>query len=309
MTTASTSSAPARPVRVCLYPDYEVWREAVTRGGGEVVPLEEADALFFVSEDLSELEPMLLPNVKWVFIGWAGTDFVTSRGLHIGRTWSCARGLYGVPVAEHALGLMLAAAKSIDTAVRARQWVPPGTRTLVSGKRALVVGAGDIGSALITRLDALGVRVTAMVNTPRDVAGAEDVITRAQLRDTLPDVQWVFLALSLSAETRHLIGSEELASISSDAWLINVARGQHVDTDALVEALRTGSIAGAALDVADPEPLPPEHELWSFDNVIVTPHSAVPMSVASELLTGRLEENVRRYMRGEELLGQFASAQ
>ena len=223
------------------------------------------------------------------------------------RKWSSARGLYGVAVAEHALALLLAGAKHLGPLERARRWTEPPDALLVAGKRALVVGAGDIGLALIPRLRSFGVEVTALVRTPRPVPGADAVITSAQLHEALPAHDFVILALSLTPESRQMIGATELGLMREDAWLVNVARGAHVDTDALVEALRSGSIAGAALDVVDPEPLPDDHPLWVFDNAVISPHSACPASLVADLLTDRLEENTRRFAAGEPLVSEFSA--
>ena len=103
--------------------------------------------------------------------------------------------------------------------------------------------------------------------------------------------------------TRHLVGARELAAMREDAWLVNVARGSLVDTDALVEALRSGSIAGAALDVTDPEPLPDGHPLWELPNALITPHVATPPEAERRHFAARVEENVRRLAAGEELEG------
>lgn len=298
---------PSRPPRVCIYAeDGDYYRDAVRRGGGEPARLEEADALFFMSADLDALKRMLLHNIKWVSIPWAGTDAVVDSGLHAGRLWSCGRGLYGDHVAEHALALMLAGTKRIDIAARERRWdFIEGDRPLVSGQSALVIGAGDVGLALVNRLSALGLRVTVLARTPRSVQGADRVIARSELHEVLPDCRYVFLAVALTSETRHIIGEVELALLPRDAWLVNVARGGHVDTEALVAALRQNAIAGAALDVVEPEPLPANHPLWRMDRVIITPHVGVTWSMAREGLARRLEENVRRFRRGARLVGQF----
>jgi len=111
------------------------------------------------------------------------------------------------------------------------------------------------------------------------------------------------LALALTPETTGIIGAAELAAMGSGAWLVNVARGRHVDTDALVAALRDGVIAGAALDVTDPEPLPDGHALWDLDNCIVTPHTADTIEMVVPLLADRIRKNVRLLAAGEPLEG------
>ena len=110
--------------------------------------------------------------------------------------------------------------------------------------------------------------------TTEPVPGAERTLATDALHDALPDARLVVLALALTPDTRHIIGAGELGAMHERAWLVNVSRGGHVDTDALVDALERGVIAGAALDVTDPEPLPDGHRLWSMANCIITPHSA-----------------------------------
>ena len=133
--------------------------------------------------------------------------------------------------------------------------------------------------------------------------GAARTLGTEDLHDALPGADVVFLALALTPETRHVIGAAQLAAMSPSAWLVNVARGAHVDTDALVDALRDGAIGGAALDVTDPEPLPDGHPLWSLPNVLITPHTANPWQTAQPLLARRITENLRRFAAGEPLLG------
>jgi phosphoglycerate dehydrogenase-like enzyme len=111
------------------------------------------------------------------------------------------------------------------------------------------------------------------------------------------------LALSLTPETRGIIGAEQLDLMGEAAWLVNVARGGHVDTDALVEALGKGTIAGAAFDVTDPEPLPDGHALWDLSNAIITPHTADTIDMVLPLLADRILSNVARFAAGEPLVG------
>jgi phosphoglycerate dehydrogenase-like enzyme len=113
----------------------------------------------------------------------------------------------------------------------------------------------------------------------------------------------VFVALALTPETEHIIGAPELELMDQDAWLVNVARGRHVDTDALVAGLAAGSIAGAALDVTDPEPLPDGHPLWDMPNCIITPHTADTIEMVLPLLAERIRTNVARFASGETLVG------
>ncbi len=118
----------------------------------------------------------------------------------------------------------------------------------------------------------------------------------------------MFVALALTAETTGIIGACELALMNSDAWLVNIARGKHVDTDALTAALERGQIAGAALDVTDPEPLPPDHKLWQLPNCILTPHTANTEPMLMARLVDLITANVTRFAAGKQLHGQIDQA-
>jgi D-3-phosphoglycerate dehydrogenase len=293
-----------RAIRVCAVPGYARWEEAIVRAGAEVAPIEDADVLVWGGHDFAELGPLLRPNVRWVQLGWSGVDGLSAAGLldDETRVWSTARGLYGVPVAEHAVMLMLAAAKRVRRYARAERWTD-ADGDLLAGRRALIVGAGDIAQALAKRLAAMDLHVTVLARTPRTVAGADEVRMMDELDAELPRADFVFLALALTPETRGIIGSAQLELMRPDAWLVNVARGAHVDTDALVAAVEAGAIGGAGLDVVDPEPLPDGHPLWTMDSVFVTPHTAVSPQATEALVAARLEDNLRRYRDGRPLVG------
>jgi phosphoglycerate dehydrogenase-like enzyme len=138
---------------------------------------------------------------------------------------------------------------------------------------------------------------------PEALPGAERTVRTDRLHDALPDARLVILALALTPETRHIIGAAELEAMHDHAWLVNVSRGGHVDTDALVDALGRNAIAGAALDVTDPEPLPDGHSLWSMANCLVTPHNAGSSGAVMRLLADRVHDNVARLGAGQPLLG------
>jgi phosphoglycerate dehydrogenase-like enzyme len=135
------------------------------------------------------------------------------------------------------------------------------------------------------------------------LAGAERTLVVDRLHEALTGARVVVLAPALTPRTRHLIGPAELAIMERDAWLINVGRGGLVDTDALVEALRSHDIGGAALDVTDPEPLTTGHPLWGLRNCLITPHTADTEEMIWPLLAARITENVRRLATGEQLVG------
>jgi phosphoglycerate dehydrogenase-like enzyme len=152
-------------------------------------------------------------------------------------------------------------------------------------------------------LQPLNCHITVVRNRVQPMDGVDDVLESDRMTDALPGADVVVLALSLTPDTEGIISAGELALMDPHAWLVNVARGKHVVTDDLVDALRTGTIGGAGLDVTDPEPLPPEHPLWSLANCIITPHVGNTPEMARPLLFERIEENVKRWASGDELIG------
>jgi phosphoglycerate dehydrogenase-like enzyme len=156
---------------------------------------------------------------------------------------------------------------------------------------------------LLEQLAPFRVQATVVRRKSDPVPGAARTVSVEALDDVLPDSLVVYLALALTPETTRIIGAHQLDLMDETAWLVNVARGPHVDTDALVAALGSGSIAGAALDVTDPEPLPDGHPLWDMPNCIITPHTADTIEMIQPLLAERIRTNVVRFAAGEELVG------
>jgi D-3-phosphoglycerate dehydrogenase len=294
--------------RVWIGPDPdETIADAVERGGGAVVAEpEDADAVVWLAwRPAPELRDAIHDGVRWVQLPAAGVENWLSDGLiDDRRLWTGAQGAYAEDVAEHAVAFLLAAARRLPQAARRRTWIrDAGLR--IQGSTVGIVGAGGIGREIVERLTPFGTRILAQTRSGDPVAGAEKSFGPDGLHDLLREGDYVMLTAPLTGETRGLIGPDELALIGPEGWLLNVARGGLVQTDALVEALRAGTIGGACLDVTDPEPLPDGHPLWGFDNVLITPHVANPPLFESELLARRVEENVRRIGAGEEPLGRI----
>jgi phosphoglycerate dehydrogenase-like enzyme len=186
--------------------------------------------------------------------------------------------------------------------VVARSWgVPAGTS--LYDQRVTIVGGGGIATSLLEQLAPFRVDATVVRRRPEPVPGAARVLPVDRLDEALGDALVVVLALALTPETVGIIGEPELDAMAETSWLVNVARGRHVGTDALVAALGAGSIAGAALDVTDPEPLPDGHPLWDLDNCIITPHTADTIEMVLPLLADRIRTNVRHLAAGEPLVG------
>ena len=293
-------------MRIAVAPAGErAWlADAVRAGGGTVVDPEEAEGVVWASTgDADRLRALLdrHPRIGWVQLPWAGVEPFVGI-LDADHRWTCGKGVYARPVAEHALALGLAGLRGLVGYGRAAGWTDPVGRNLVDAE-VTVLGGGGITEELLGLLGPFGCRVTVLRRHPRPMAGAAEVVGPDGLGDALPGRRLVVLALALTDQTRGVIGREALAAMDDDAWLVNVARGGHVVTDDLVEALRAGTIGGAALDVTDPEPLPEGHPLWSLPNCLVTPHVGNTPEMAVPLLSARIEENVRRAIAGEDLLG------
>jgi len=246
------------------------------------------------------------PGITWVQLPAAGVETVVAAGLiDGGRRWTSAKGAFAEPVAEHALALLLAGLRGLPERARARSWGEPAGLSLFD-QPVTVVGAGGVACALLDLLRPFRAPVTVVRrHADRPLVGAVRTVGTDGLRDALRGARGVVLALALTAESRRLIGRAELAAMDSNAWVVNVARGELVDTDALVDALRAGRIGGAALDVTAPEPLPAGHPLWRLRTCLITPHTADTEAVRRPLLAARIAGNVRRLATGEELEGEI----
>ena len=289
--------------RVWVWPDSELLASAVRSGGGSVVALEHANAIVCTGDDVELLRRSILPGLRWVQLGAAGVEMWFDAGLMTPDVvWTAAKGVYARPMAEHILAMILAAARGLPERLRARTWGASYGRVL-TGSTVGVVGAGGVGAELIALLSPFAVRTIALTRDARSVPSADVSVGPAELQTLLHESDFVVLTAALTGETAGMISAERLSLMRPDAWLVNVARGGLVDTHALVAALEAGTIGGAALDVTEPEPLPDDHVLWTLPNVVITPHVASTRSMGVPLLARRVEENVRRFVDGEELVG------
>lgn len=299
------------PMTIHVAPTDNEWYDAavaaVQRGGGQVGDVEQARALIWLEMTVEGLQGRLHDDIEWVQLRAAGVDRWLAQGaIDPDRVWTGAQGVYSSAVAEHALTLLLAGAKQLQRSVRAQSW-NVGAKWwggLVEGATVAVIGAGGIGQRLIDYLVALDARVIAVTRSGREVPGATLSLAADDLDQVWPVADFVVLAAPATDETRRLVGPAELDAMKDDAWIINIARGSMLDQDALVRALRDGTIGGAALDVTEPEPLPDDHPLWTEPRVILTPHTANPGGAQLPRLMLRIEENVRRFIAGEPVLGQ-----
>jgi D-2-hydroxyacid dehydrogenase (NADP+) len=251
------------------------------------------------------------PRLQWLHQRGAGIDRISTPKLvasdHLVLT--NGSGNHAINIAEHVLGLMLAFARQLPALVRAqgeRQWRPPRSETLfeLSGQTLAVIGAGALGCAVAERAAAFGMRVLGVRRSPASdlPPGFAAMTAMASLGSVLHDADHVVITLPLTAETHGLFSTARLAAMKPGAHLYNVGRGGIVDQAALLAALRSGHLAGAGLDVTDPEPLPADSPLWAEPGVIVTAHSSGLTPRSWERYQALLLDNIGRFMRGEELL-------
>jgi phosphoglycerate dehydrogenase-like enzyme len=224
-----------------------------------------------------------------------------------------ARGIRARAIAEHVLGVTIALARRLPVAIRAqaaRRWAQDelegarGDVRTLQGQRMGIVGLGSIGLELAKIAAPFGFRITAIRRRPIGAPppGVDEVWAPDRLHDLLAGSDVVVLALPHTPDTKQLIGSRELARIKRGAFLVNIARGKLVDDDAVVGALKDGTLGGAALDVFTREPLDASSPYWDLPNVIVTPHTAGAMQDYWTPLVALFAENLRRFDRGEPLL-------
>jgi len=218
-----------------------------------------------------------------------------------------AQRLNGPNIAEHTMGLVLALTRGINGAIRNQadgNWNPAASINVMDleGKTMLIVGLGGIGTDVAKRADAFGMRIIATRNSGRE---GPKFVAKVGLSHELPDMigeaDVVVNALPLTAETAGLFNTAMFARMKPTAYFVNIGRGQTVVTADLIKALETKKIAGAGLDVTDPEPLPKDSALWKLPNVVITPHTAGASELKQERSWIVMRENLRRYVAGDKL--------
>jgi phosphoglycerate dehydrogenase-like enzyme len=240
-----------------------------------------------------------LPRLRMATVCGIGTDaFDLAVARELGITICNIPGKTAPIVAEHAFGLMLAAAKRVhfQTAeLKAGRWTSRDN-VYLHGKVLGLVGAGHIGAVMARLARAIGMEVLAWTFHPSPARAAELGVRFVALDDLMRRADVVSLHVKLTDQSRGLIGARELALMQPGALLVNTARGAVVDTAALVEALRAGRLGGAALDVFDTEPLPPGHPLLACEQVVLTPHNADQTPEGMELLNAGVVDNVVAFL-------------
>ena len=288
---------------------------AALRAGAELPSDEKARALATIAEAEVAFGPARIPpeylraatNLKWFQCIVAGADALVKEGL-VGQHFvvTNSSGLSAVNIAEYCVASMLIWSKRLDLAVRQQmehRWQGRQTGEIM-GKTVGIAGMGAIGRELARRSRAFGMRVIASRRTiqPGDTDPDCDLLLpHGELDTLLRESDYLVLCVPLTPETHHLIGAAELARMKPGACLINIARGPVVDQAALIAALKAETIAGAILDVTDPEPLPADDPLWDAPNVVITPHVSGSVEGYGHRAAEIFLANLRRYCAGEPL--------
>jgi phosphoglycerate dehydrogenase-like enzyme len=287
-----------------LYPDYEV----VLTGDRARMETCLADIEIAAGDFPRELL-LRAPNLRWYQQWGAGADWLLKTPEAADRDWTLvnASGVHAVPISEHIFALLLAFARGLNGAFKMQQqhqWKKAARGELfeLAEKTLLLVGVGAIGERTAQVAAALGMRVWGVRRDPAvAAAGVEAMFGPEKLLEVLPQADFVVLTVPLTHETQGMIGEAELRAMKPSAYLINIGRGGTVQTPALVQALREGWIAGAGLDVVDPEPLPADSPLWEMDNVILTGHYSGLTPRYFERAFAILLDNLQRYRAGQPL--------
>jgi phosphoglycerate dehydrogenase-like enzyme len=277
------------------------------------VPEEIADTDVFIGWLLRPEQFVTAKKLKWIHSPAAAVhqlmfpEVVRSSVLVTNST-----GVHGPVVAEHAIAVLLALAKRLPQSMRYQAknkwsqeqlWQERPRPREVDGATVAVIGMGVIGSEFTRRAKALGMKVLAVRENPgKGTGGADEVFGPAQIDDVLPRADYVLLCTPVTPATTHIMNRARLKKMKPDAYLINVARGTLIDEPDLLEALKSRTIAGAALDVFEEEPLPEQSPFWELDNVLITPHTAAVTERLWERHFRLIVENLNRFLAGKPLL-------
>ena len=281
-------------------------------GHQEVDSIDQAQVYINTTPDPQEI-PKIPANIEFVQHCFTGVNQLIDAGVITddGVPWCNAAGAFAQPVAESALGLLLSqahhhkrfaleatwdGAREIDES-QAWLYTPKGH----TPKKVAIFGAGGIGQELISMLQPFGVHITAVNRSGRQVAGADVTVALADATSVWSEADFIVLIMPLTEETNGLVDAAKFKAMKKSAILINVGRGKLVNTDDLVDALRSGEIAGAGLEVVDPEPLPDDHPLWALKNCTMTPHMGASWQVADFHLGEIFNANAAAWEEGKPL--------
>jgi phosphoglycerate dehydrogenase-like enzyme len=313
---------------ICVWHPFTEWRpkpfmaEAIRKRWPEMrvlhlpdydgLPQELPDTDIFVGYSLRAEQLTAARKLKWIHSTAAGVAQLMYPELRdSGIVVTNPSGIFSVPMAEHTTGLLLALARNFPDSVRQQDlahwsqqelWDKPQHLIELNGQLLLIVGFGSIGREVAKRARAFDMRVWGVTRSGTgDLTHAEKILAAKDLHEALPDADFVLIAAPETAETRHLIGAPQIAQMKRGARLINVGRGSLLDEAALIQALKSGALGGAALDVTRVEPLPVESPLWKMPNLMITPHTSGVSDRLWHRQTAILMDLLERWFDGREL--------
>ena len=276
------------------------------------LPEELPDTDIFVGYSLRAEQLKEGKKLKWIHSTAAGVAQLMYPELRdSGILVTNPSGIFSVPMAEHTMGLLLALARNFPDSVRQQDgkrwsqqelWDKPQHLTELNGQVLLIVGYGSIGREVAKRAKAFDMRVWGVTRSGEgDRTHVEKIFPAAKLQEALPEADYVLIAAPETTETKHLIGVSQIEKMKRGAKLINVGRGSLLDERALMRALESGALGGAALDVAETEPLPAESPLWNAPNLMITPHTSGVSDRLWDRQAAILLELLERWFDGREL--------
>ena len=271
-----------------------------------------------VAEDLHDIDLLVgrgahakrllgCPNLRWIQTLTAGADAVPFDALEERMiVLTNGSGIHAPNIAEHMLGQMLCFARGFHILLRHQQnhhWTTAHTSFELNGQTLCVIGLGDIGQALGERAAALGMRVTGVRRRPELAVpdGISAVTTFDDMDALLAEADHIAVCLPLTPSTENILNAERIAKLKRGVYIYNTGRGEIIDQDALIEALNSGQVGGAGLDVTTPEPLPADSPLWDMENVLITSHTSGRSPARMDRFMDILIDNIRRYRADEPL--------
>ena len=293
------------------HPDFKIVRLT----SRESVSRELPDTAIWLTYRVTPEEVRIAKNLKWIHAPMTGLDWILiPEVIHSEILVSSSKGVHAIPIAEHTLALMLQFSRRMVPCFENQQkaiwdrrgiWESALPFNELFGKTVCILGVGMIGSEIARRAKAFGMNV---VGVRRNIDQRIDAVDRlfppSMLDEILPTVDYLIIATPTTSETQGMIGRPQFERMKKTAFLVNIARGDILDQNALIDALNAGRIAGAALDVFAPDPLPNGHPLFSTKNLVITPH----ISGNSPMLWRRVMdiwlENIRRFRTGQSLINQ-----
>ena len=249
-----------------------------------------------------------LPNLKWQHLASAGANGLTDKTLYANKSIILTKssGTFGIPIAEYIVGMMVTLSRDFNYYYKKqseKHWCEdtPDFRD-IHGSTVIIFGLGDIGTEVCRHLAGFNCQ---FIGIRHDVSKPHEIITdirpMSKLRESLPEADYIIVCAPGTTETENAFGREEFGLMKNTAIIINVGRGMIIDGYALADALINEQIYAAGLDVTEPEPLPPEHPLWSARNTIITPHVSAITQLTTKRRVQVFLDLLKRYMKGQEM--------